>query len=464
MMQVSALKRVTAAFVGASIASMLGASCSSEPASSSVDAVQTGDCPEGGSSDAAGDAGSPCRSFSNLVAQGKTTFRFDTFGDESFWTDQLKLHTAIAGSAHDGGIGPGLSPKAALAVGLKVDADALPSALAQQIQAGQVNLDDPATTLALIDLNAIVGIKGKLSADKNSLASLGITCALCHSTVDNSFAPGIGKRLDGWPNRDLNVGAFISLAPDLSPFTTLLGVDDATVRTVLAAWGPGKFDAELILDGKGFRPDGKTAATLIPAAYGLAGVNLHTYTGWGSIPYWNAFVAILEMHGSGKFFDPRLDDATRFPIAARAKLGHVTSTSDLVTGKLDELHVYQLSLPAPKPAPSSFDGEAAARGQALFNGAAKCAQCHTPPTYTEPGWNMHTAEEIGIDDFQAQRSPDGRYRTTPLGGVASRSKGGFYHDGRFATFREVVDHYDTLQSLALTEAQKNDLVEFLKSL
>ena len=460
MMQVSALKRVTAAFVGASIASMLGTSCSSEPASSSVDAVQTGDCPEGGSSDAGGDAGSPCRSFSNLVAQGKTTFRFDTFGDEAFWTDKLKLNTAIAGSAHDGGVGPGLSPKAALGLGLKVDADALPSALAQQIQAGQVNLDDPATTLALLDLNAIVGIKGKLSADKNSLASLGITLRSLPFDGRQFLLAGNWKAARWLAQSRFDVGAIISLAPDLSPFTMLLGVDDATVRTVLAAWGPGKFDAELILDGKGFRPDGKTAATLIPAAYGLAGREFAYVHRLGLDPVLECVRGHSRDARKRKLLRPAPRRRDPLPSRGRAKLGHVTSTSDLVTGKLDELHVYQLSLPAPEPAPGSFDSVAAARGQALFNGAAKCAQCHTPPTYTEPGWNMHTAEEIGIDDFQAQRSPDGRYRTTPLGGVASRSKGGFYHDGRFATFREVVDHYDTLQSLALTEAQKNDLSSF----
>jgi hypothetical protein len=443
--------------------------CSSSDAAGGPVAGATLDCPDGGANADGLDGSSvPCRSFANLLEQGKTTFRFDTFGDESFWTGGLKLHTAVAGSAH-GGTGSGLSPKAALGAGLKVDAEALPAALVDQIKAGQVNLDDPATTLALLDLNAVVGVKGTLSADKMSLASIGITCALCHSTVDDSFSPGIGKRLDGWPNLDLNVGAVISLASDLSPFTMLLGVDDAAVRQVLAAWGPGRFDAELILDGKGFRPDGKTAATVLPPAYGLQGIHLHTYTGWGSIPYWNAFVAILEMHGSGTFFDPRLDDATRFPIAARAKLGHVQNMPDLVTGKLDELQVYQLSLFAPQPSPGSFDAAAAARGQALFDGAAKCSGCHTPPAYTEPGWAMHTGAEIGIDEFQAQRSPDAKYRTTPLRGLVSHGKRGYYHDGRFVTLRDVVDHYDALPNgdrsgLGLTEAQKNDLVEYLKSL
>jgi hypothetical protein len=412
--------------------------------------------------DAGPDVSGSCRPFPGLIDLGQSTFRFDTFGDEAFWTGSLKLNTAIEGASH-GGIAAGVSPKMALGLGLKVDSDAIPAALAAQIRAGQVNLDDPATTLALLDIDAVVGLKGKLSADKSSLASIGVTCALCHSTVDDSLAPGIGKRLDGWPNRDLNVGEIIALAPDLSALTMLLGVDDVTVRRVLSAWGPGKFDAELLLDGKGFRPDGKTAATLIPPAYGLAGVSLHTYTGWGSIPYWNAFFAILEMRGSGMFFDSRLDDANRFPVAARAKLGHIATTTDLVTGKLAPLHAYELSLLTPPPAAGSFDAAASGRGRALFDGSAQCAQCHVPPLYTEPGWNLHVAADIGIDDFQAQRAPDAKYRTTPLRGLVSHGKGGYYHDGRFATLRDVVDHYDSL-GLGLTDAQKNDLVEYLKSL
>ena len=249
---------------------------------------------------------------SHVLPEGRHTFRFDTFGDEAFWGDTLKLHQAIQGSRF-GGVGPGVSPKRALGVGLKVDVDALPPRVVEDLKNGRVNLDDPATTLALLRLNAVVGVTGFFS-EGATLRSFGIQCALCHSTVDNSLAPGIGHRLDGWPNRDLNVGAIVSLAPDLSVIADLLRVDQATVRTVLAAWGPGKFDAELLLDGKGFRPDGRTAATLIPPAFGLAGVNLHTWTGWGSIPYWNAFVAVLEMHGKGTFFDARLNDTAQFQI------------------------------------------------------------------------------------------------------------------------------------------------------
>src|SRR5438477_8960320 len=230
-----------------------------------------------------------------MLEEGRRIFRFDTFGSETFWGDALQLHKAITGEKN-GGVGDGLSPKTALSVGLKVDADALPTELVTKMRAGKVDLGDPATTVALLKLDAVVGVKGFFD-QKGNLKSVGLRCAVCHSTVDDSFAPGIGKRLDGWPDRDLNVGAIVSLAPNLKPLTDLLGVDEATLKKVLGSWGPGKFDAEVILDGKGFRPDGKSAATLLPAAFGLVGVNNHTWTGgWGTVTYWNAFVANLEMH------------------------------------------------------------------------------------------------------------------------------------------------------------------------
>lgn len=397
-----------------------------------------------------------------LIAQGRQIFRYDTFGDESFWGDTLKLHQAIAGAAN-GGVGPGVSPKTALSVGLKVDMDALPAAVVQAVKAGQVNLDDPKTTLTLLQLNSVVGVTGHFSPT-GQLTSVGIQCALCHSTVDNAFAPGIGHRLDGWPNRDLNVGAIVNLSPDLSVVNNLLGVDDATTRKVLQSWGAGKFDAEVFLDGKAFRPDGTSAATLIPPAFGLAGVNLHTFEGWGSITYWNAFVANLEMHGQGNFTDSRLNDPVQFPIAARAGFAKVRHDPDLITPKLAALHAYQLSIPAPKPPAGSFDSAAATRGGDLFNGKARCSTCHNEPLYTEPGWNMHAGSEIGIDEFQAQRSPDKKYRTTPLKGLWAHSKGGFFHDGRFATLLDVVNHYNTFFGLGLSDQEKSDLVEYLKSL
>jgi hypothetical protein len=402
------------------------------------------------------------RNAEKMLEEGRRIFRFDTFGDEAFWGGALKLHQAIAGE-RNGGVGPGVSPATALAVGLKVDAEALPDDVLRAIRRGRLNLNDPAVTLALLDLNAVVGVTGRRGPD-GRLATVGIQCSLCHSTVDNSVARGIGRRLDGWPNRDLNVGAIIALAPDLSVVADLLGVDQATVRTVLNSWGPGKFDAQLFLDGKAFRPDGKSAATLIPAAFGLAGVNLHTYTGWGGVSHWNAFVANLEMHGQGTFVDARLNDPLQFPVAARAGFANVRNDPDLITSKLPALQFYQLSIPAPEPPRGSFNRSAAERGKVLFNGRATCSSCHVPPIYTEPGWNMHTPEEIGIDDFQASRSPDRRYRTTPLGGLFARQTGGFYHDGRFANLRAVVDHYDRTFNLNLTEQAKRDLVEYLKSL
>ena len=397
-----------------------------------------------------------------MMDEGRHIFRDDSFGDEAFWSDALQLQKAIAGAAH-GGLGAGVSPKAALAVGLKVDAEALPKDLVAGIKAAKVNLDDPATTIALLRLDAVVGLKGTVAGD-GSLKSLGITCALCHSTVDDSFSAGIGRRLDGWPNRDLDVGAIVALAPDLSAVTGLLGADAQTVRKALAGWGPGTFDAALFLDGKAFRPDGRSAATLIPPAFGLAGVNLHTFTGWGSVSYWNAFVANLEMHGKGTFFDPRLKDAAQFPVAARAGFGDVRSPDDRVTSKLAALHFYQLAIPAPTPPRGSFDAAAAKRGEAVFGGPGKCATCHVPPLFTEPGWNMHTAAEMGIDDFQANRAPDKRYRTTPLKGLFAHQKGGFFHDGRFPTLGDVVSHYNRHLSLGLTETQSHDLVEYLRSL
>jgi len=280
--------------------------------------------------------------------------------------------------------------------------------------------------------------------------------------------PGIGHRLDGYPNRDLNVGAIVASAPDLSAFTQLLMVDAATVKKVLTSWGPGKFDAELNLDGKAFRPDGKPAATLNPPAFGLAGVNGHTWGGgWGTVTYWNAYVANLEMHGKGNFYDARLDDPKKYPVSARTKEGHKQDKEDLITAKLAPLQIYQLSLRAPKAPPGSFDSAAAQRGQATFSNKARCATCHVPPLFTEPGSNTHKAEEIGIDDFHAMRSPEGTYTTSPLRALwdtAKVHKGGFYHDGRFATLSDVVNHYNDHFRLALTDGEKKDLIEYLKSI
>ena len=404
----------------------------------------------------------PERDALQMIKEGRQTFRFDTFGDEEFWGDALKLHHAIAGQ-NLGGVGPGVSPKTALAVGLKVDMDALPPGLVQRLKNQQVDLDDPATTIALLKLDAVVGVRGFLD-NGGKVRSVGITCAICHSTVDDAFAPGIGHRLDGWPNRDLNIGKIITLAPNLKPLTDRLGIGEDELKQALLAWGPGKFDAEILHDGKAFRPDGKTAATLLPAAFGQAGVNNHTWTGWGSVTHWNAYVANTQMRGKGTFFDPRLNDEEKFPVAVKTGEWNIRNDPDLITAKLPALHFYQLSIVAPKPPEGSFDKAAAARGQAIFNGKADCKRCHVPPLFTEPGWPMHTADEIGIDDFQANRSPDQRYRTAPLKGLWAHMKGGFYHDGRFATLQDVIDHYNTHFNLGLSENESNDLAEYLKSL
>ena len=428
-----------------------------------------------------------------LVTLGRQIFRFDTFGDQAFWGDTLKLHQAIEGSAL-GGIGPGVSPKTALAVGLKVDLDALPSNLVEQIKHGNVNLNDPAVTIALLKLNAVVGVTGVFDST-GALTSMGIQCAFCHSTVDDSQPalcsgvvqpnPGtgcIGHRLDGWPNRDLNVGAIIALAPDLTVVANLLSTTQANVRSVLNTWGPGKFDAELFLDGKASNPQQITdgivtatnvpGATLIPPAFGLGGVNLHTWTGWGSVPHWNAFVATLEMHGKGRFWDQRLNDATQFPIAAAHGFGdlrlangqYISPDDDMVTSKLQALQFYQLAIPSPQPPAGSFDPAAAARGDELFSGKAKCNNCHVEPLWSDPGWNLHTPGEVCIDNFQASRAPDHRYRTSPIGDLFTHTKGGFYHDGRFSTLTSVVEHYNSCLRLGLTGGEKGDFIQYLLSL
>jgi hypothetical protein len=398
-----------------------------------------------------------------MMKEGREIFRQDTFGSEAFWGDQLRLHQAIAGSAH-GGVGPGLTAHDALTVGLKVDVAKLPRILVEAIRGKSVSLEKVETTLELLRADAVVGVKAFFGPDRRNPTSIGITCAFCHSTVDDSLAKGIGRRLDGWPNRDLDVGAIAAMSPSLKPFEDLLGADRASVVKVLMSWGPGKYDAELDKDGKGFRPDGKSSATTIPAAFGLAGVNLHTYNGWGSVPYWNAYVAVTQMHGSGTYFDPRLRDAAKHPVSAKSGSWNTRGRPDLVTGKLASLHYYQLAIPAPKPKAGSFDASAAARGKGVFEGRGRCATSHVPPLFTEPGWSMHSPAEIGIDDFQSRRSPDNMYRTTPLAGLFVRAKGGFYHDGRFADYRAVVDHYDGHLRLGLNEGEKRDLIEYLKSI
>ena len=413
-------------------------------------------------SDARGGLSPSERAIALRFREGREIFRYETFGDQAFWGGQLGLHRAIAGAAN-GGVGAGVSPATALALGLKVDSEALPRALQKQLQRGRVDLDDPATTLALLKLNAVVGLTGFFD-ESGQIESLGIQCALCHSNVDDSLAPGIGRRLDGWPSRDLDIGTIISVAPDLSVFTGLLGVSDAAVRAVLTSWGPGKFDAFMHLDGKTARPDGKPAAVLIPPLFGLQGVGLMTWNGFSGMNSWVPLVINLEMFGQGIFSDRRLANAAQYPIAAANGFSRIRSTPDLVTAKLAPLLTYVESIETPPAPEGSFDAEAAERGELLFTGKARCSNCHVPPLYTLPGFNSVPATTIGIDSFQADRSPNLGYRPPPLRGVFTRQKGGFFHDGRFASVNDVVAHFNAQFALALTPEEASDLAEFVKSL
>jgi len=367
-------------------------------------------------------------------SSGQDIFRFNTFGDEQLWTDVLGMQKVISN----------VSPATALSVGLKVDSDALPPSLIQAIKAGQVNLNDPAVTVQLLKLNAVVGVIGRVAGPKNKLVTVGVTCALCHSTVDNSVAPGIGKRLDGWPNTTLNVGAIIALSPAVA--------DKATFNS----WGPGKYDPRLhAFNGTTFIPlNSPSLPVVIAPAFGLQGVGFATYTADGSIPYWNNYVGVTQMGGHGSFSDPRIGLS-------------ITQTPDLVTPELPALQQYQLSLHTPPPPVGSFDPAAASRGQQLFNGAAGCSSCHIPPTYTDvlTGANppfLHTPAEVGTEPVYASRSATGLYRTTPLRALWQHPP--YFHDGSAPDLLSVVNHYNTLFTLGLTDQQKSDLVEFLKTL
>jgi hypothetical protein len=369
--------------------------------------------------------------------QGQDIFRFDTFGDEQFWTDVLQMQDPIST----------VSPKQALAVGLKVDVDALPADVRAALAANQIDLDDPAITRVLLKLNAVVGVKGQVD-DNNQLTRIGVTCALCHSTVDNSFAPGIGKRLDGWQNSDLDVGKIVSLS----------NVLDQATKDEFVKWGPGKYDPRHhIFNGSAVVVlNEPSIPLLIPPIYGLKGVGFETATADGPISYWNAYVGISQMGGHGTFNDPRIGVS-------------ITQTPDLVTPKLPALLAYQLSLKAPTPDASTFDRQAANRGRELFRGEARCSTCHAQPNFTDvlsgPDKNvplLHSPAEVGQDPSYALRTATGNYRTTPLRALVFHAP--YFHDGSARDLLAVVNHYDTLFNLGLTDAQKADLVEYLKSL
>lgn len=358
------------------------------------------------------------------LAAGRQTFRYDTFGDEQFWTDTARMNEVVQNS---------VSPATALSVGLKVDADAIPAEVAAAIKAGKVNLNDPATTVTLLKLNAVVGLKGTVTTvdGKDNLTRLGITCALCHSTVDDAFSKGIGHRKDGWPNRDLNVGAIIALSPAVTP----------AQKAVYNSWGPGKFDPR-------YNVDGKNTPLVLPPAYGLASVKNETYTAEGPISYWNAYVAVIEMHGHGNFSDPRLGISIR-------------QSPDMVGPKLAALRSYQHSIAAPAAPAGSFDRDAAARGQVVFN--QSCVTCHVGATGTDNNSGvMHSPAEVGQDGSYALRTANKSYRTTPLRALWQHAP--YFHDGSAATLEDVVTHYNNFRRLNLTVAQQRDLVQYLKSL
>jgi mono/diheme cytochrome c family protein len=365
-----------------------------------------------------------------LAAQGKQVFRFETFGDEAFWTDKLKMNEVISQA---------VDPVTALSVGLKVDAEALPAAVVAGIQNGTVDLKSPATTVALLKLNAVVGVKGTVETvnGKDTLTRVGITCALCHSTVDNSFAAGIGKRLDGWPNLDLNPGAIIALSPALP----------AATKAVYNSWGKGKYDPR-------FNIDGKSKPVVIPPAYGLQDIHRITLTGDGNeIAYWNRYVAVTQMGGLGTFTEPRLN------------LSITNGNVDLVTDKLPALQAYQLALLPPAPPAGSFDAAAATRGKAVFDGKGRCATCHTGASFTDANATLHPPVDSVVepeDPSYASRSATKQYRTSPLRGLWQR--GPYFHDGSAATLEEVGQRYNVKRSLGLTAQEIADLAQYLKSL
>ena len=370
----------------------------------------------------------------NLAAQGKDIFRSDTFGDETFWTDTLMMDKVI----------PTVPPTTALMVGLKVDMDALPADVVTGVMNKTISLDDPATTVALLKLNAVVGLKGTVETvgGKDTLTRVGITCALCHSTVDDAFTAGVGHRLDGYPNSDLDPGFIIALSPAVP--------DDQ--KMVYKSWGPGKYDPRYNLDH-----DANGSPSVIPPAYGLHGVNKVTATGDGdNLEYWNRYVGVTQMGGHGSFKE------------SRTGVDVTNGTDDLISSKLPALQEYQLSIEAPPPPAGSFNADAAARGKMVFEGAGKCSSCHSGDKLTDANSKMHDPSEMVSEPeprgktSYAARSATKKYRTAPLHGVWQHPP--YFHNGSAATLADVVTMYNTKKSLGLTADQQADLVEYLKSL
>ena len=453
-----------------------------------------------------------------VVAAGQQTFRYDTFGDETFWTDVLKMNQVIESA---------VDPLTAASVGLKIDAAALPAEVVAGVAGGTIPLDDPQTTLALLSLNAVVGVKGQVSKGPDGrlrLDRVGITCALCHSTVSRDLqvtAPGqagarinlagiVGNRLDGWPNRDLQPGTIISLSPALTPG------QKAAYASWAKSYGPGFYDPRFNANtDPGTNPalnpdiDANIKAYLaaggrpvvIPPAFGLVGLTKSIFTGdgdtahepAGAVSYWNRYVGVVQMHGHGRFFDERLLINGK-PLTVDHRVGG----DDLITAVLPQLEAYQWSIAAPT---LGLDGtkwgvtpdlspQAVARGKALFEGQARCASCHTGPSFTDVNtYGLHPASDgVALDTNYIRFSATRQWRTTPLKGIWMHPP--YLHDGSGALNRTtgkcmdgsdigtlasatdrvrqdlacVVNRYSTRLNLGLTDAQRVDLVEYLKSL
>ncbi|MEO8859270.1 MAG: hypothetical protein ABI343_19975 [Burkholderiaceae bacterium] len=457
-----------------------------------------------------------------VVTAGQQTFRYDTFGDETFWTDTLKMNKVIETA---------VDPLTAASVGLKIDVSALPADVVKGVVDGTIPLNDPQTTLALLSLNAVVGVKGQVSKGvdgKLHLDRVGITCALCHSTVSKdlqvtapdpanpagpriSLAGIVGERLDGWPNRALQPGTIISLSPALT------AVQKAEYASWATKFGPGFYDPRINVNtDPGSNPavgpniDANVAAykaaggipVVIPPAFGLVGLSKSIFTGDGDTAhepagptaYWNRYVGVAQMHGHGTFFDERIIINGK-PLNVDHRVG-----DDLITAILPQLEAYQWSIAAPAigthgtkwAVASDLDTQAVTRGKAVFEGPAKCSSCHSGSSFTDVNtFGLHPASaSVALDKNYIKFSATKQWRTTPLKGIWTHPP--YFHDGSGALntttakcmdgsdigslagaadrVRQdlacVVNRYNDPKqlNLGLTDAQRVDLVEYLKSL